>query len=320
MPSLEQSIANRPAGFSIAGYSTAFCRRCLRIGATVVAFVAATLSAAPAIGSSVVSFPSAIGASGASALGASTIGQLIDFGIAHYRDPSIRFLPKDPANVVTDISDDQIIAISTRLLTALNSTSPSPTTWSDLKKLDALAPGMGASAAMLILDGVRAFAHLAQGAAAYSEFGAGSPPLRLAVGKLHGDLIDFNVSLAGFARYVLAIDTTPPFLRKFAADYNRFWDDLLFGGVLAIPPDELSAAKVILELANVRWVTGAAVATSATPLSGGDPGGTPVLYSAPLAPAGLDNGVIPEPGTFALAALGILGMLALGWQRRRDAV
>lgn len=303
MQSFEPSIGDRHPAVATRIPAVRWCQNWLRKAAALAVLFVATLTLTPAAGASVIPLSAALGTNavlGARSVGASTLGDLIDYGIAHWRDPRIRFVANDPANVVTDISDAQIIGISTNLLSALNSASPSPTTWADLHKLDLIYPGMGDSAALLILTGVRTVAHLAQGAAAYSTFGGGSPQLGLAVGKLNEDIPPFNSALTSFVHYVLLADGTPPFLRKLAADYNQFWDDLLIGGVLAIPGDELNALKQIFELANVSWVTGSAVAT---PLALSVAGG------APLA----DNGV-PEPPAAALALLAIVGVC---WQRRR---
>ena len=180
------------------------------------------------------------------------VGELVDFGISYFWDPHLDVFPNDPANIVTQISDAQIIGIADTLLADIG--GPFTVTYPDLLALNALSSGMGDAASQLLLTGVRTFANVLQGAAAFAQDGYSSAQVISAALLVNGDLSAFGSALNTYSGYVVSLDGTPGYPNITKTDYLDFLTKVATDGASAVPAQEIAIANDILGLANDHLV------------------------------------------------------------------
>ena len=262
------------------------------------------------------------------------VGELIDYGISHWWDPSLELVPDDPSQVVTDPAQSLVQSAITSLLSDFRGSAPYATTWADLQALNATEAGFGDAMTTMLSSGVSAFVHIAQGEAAYTAFGRGSAQVLAAAARVNDDLQRFSTAQSDLVPYLAPFDGTPGFPTVTKASYQSFLDGILSRGAAGLPPGEVSAGQRLLSLAGVHFVPGKALDSSlVTYLSAGDTGNE--MAQIPDAGIGLSGLIaarapgfagdcctcgdfcLPEPASVALVLTGVTG---LGLQRRRRAI
>jgi len=189
----------------------------------------------------------------ASAIAGTEAGELIDFGIAKWWDPTKEVFPNNPNNIVTPIPDSAILAIANSIL---NDVAGPSITLSSLNNLNSQAPGMGTAAVTLLTTGTRAFAQVLQGAAAYAANGAGSASVLAAANLTNADLAAYRSALLAYAPYLdllpfagSGLSSIPQFT---VSDYLNFISSVQTDGASALPQGEVAYATQVLSLANVH--------------------------------------------------------------------
>ena len=181
-----------------------------------------------------------------------TVGELINCGWKRWWDPIVEVRANDIQNIVTPVSDSQILGIADSLLSSISLGS---VTLADVEGLNFVFPGMGDASVDLLLTGTRALAHTAQGAAAFAQSGYDSPDVKLASSFLDSDLKEYRRALRRFAPYMDKLDAYPEWSSIniiTADDYKVFLTDVQNQGGVALPQGEVSCGEQILSLANVH--------------------------------------------------------------------
>lgn len=211
------------------------------------------------------------------AMAGTLAGQMISFGIAKWWDPTIEVFPNAPGNVVTSISRQEILAMADEFLwDAIGLQNPAFTF--DAQAMNQFSPGLGDAAEELLVSSVRAFAHTAQGAAAFAEQGSAGPSVLQAATLLNDDLVAYRRAMTDFAPFLDELEPIfaglgSPIPVFTATDYLNYLADVQMNGAAALPVGERPLGDRIFALANVH-MEGTTLADSIVEyLSSGDTAG-----------------------------------------------
>jgi PEP-CTERM motif len=263
----------------------------------------------------------------AAAIAGTEAGELIDFGIAKWWDPTVEVFPNDPSHIVSVITDAQINSISDSLLGHILPGLK----LSDLNNLNILSPGLGDAAVNLLNTGVRAFANIAQGAAAYAVSGRSSPNVLVAAVLANSDLSAYTTALTTFSAYLVPFDNL--FMPFTVNQYQAFLEDVKTQGSAALPPSEIEVGQDILNLANVHMTVPLEQSLADEAALGDVYNQAAACPSTGYSQSGLlfagggrfDVNCLtctiaaPEPSTWAMMLFGLAGLGLVGYQRRRVA-